>query len=290
MAEICIEDLTTDSDLTFRTRQAGPLDGEPVLLLHGFPTTSAIWEAALSALGDRGYRAVAPDQRGYSPGARPSGPQHYRYTDIATDVVRFADALEFDRFHLVGHDFGAIAGWASLGLLGERVQTWTALAVPHLRAFGTAIREDPDQRAISGYVHRLRNVGGVDELVEEWTRNDFAELRADWSPRTPEPIRDDFISVLTQSGALEAAYNWYAGTDGISPTDKDLEFADVGLPTLCMWGSADPFVSRSSCEAAAKMMNGPYRFVELDAGHWLPIDAADRVISAVVAHCQEWPL
>ncbi|MFE7419971.1 alpha/beta fold hydrolase [Rhodococcus sp. NPDC057529] len=288
MAEIRIENLTVENGLTFRTRQAGPLDGEPVLLLHGFPTTSAIWEGVLSALGDRGYRAVAPDQRGYSPSARPVGFKSYRYTDIATDVVRCADALNFDRFHLVGHDFGAIAGWASLGLLGARVRSWSALAVPHVRAFGTAIREDPDQRAMSGYVHRLRSQTGVDELVEEWSRDDFRELRADWSVNTPEPMYADFASVLTQPGALEAAYNWYLGTDGISPTDDELDFADVSVPTLCMWGNADPFVSRSSCEAAAKMMTGPYRFIELKAGHWLQIDAPDRVTSEILTHVQEW--
>src|ERR1044071_1522832 len=79
--------------MRFRTRVAGREDGELVLLLHGFPQSSAEWNAQLDALADAGYRAVAPDQRGYSPGARPDGVDQYTVPHLVADVLGFADQL-----------------------------------------------------------------------------------------------------------------------------------------------------------------------------------------------------
>ena len=102
-------------DFTFDVRVAGPEDGEVVILLHGFPQTSYEWRHQLAALGEAGYRAVAPDQRGYSPGARPPNVEDYAATLLAEDVIGLADAIDADRFHIVGHDWGAAVqpsrGW-----------------------------------------------------------------------------------------------------------------------------------------------------------------------------------
>src|SRR5947208_11715275 len=97
--------------MTFRTRAAGPDDGELVLLLHGFPQSSAEWNAQLDALAAAGYRAIAPDQRGYSPGARPDGVESYTVEHLVADALGIADHFGGRRFHLVGHDWGAIVAW-----------------------------------------------------------------------------------------------------------------------------------------------------------------------------------
>ena len=110
--EITVRDVDANG-WRFRCRQAGD-SGEPVLLLHGFPETSRMWEPLMATLAAEGYRCVAPDQRGYSPGARPQETDAYRYADLATDVLELARVLGFERFHLVGHDWGAGAGWAAL--------------------------------------------------------------------------------------------------------------------------------------------------------------------------------
>ncbi len=97
--------------MTFRARTAGE-SGEPVILLHGFPETSHMYIPLMERLAAEGYRCLAPDQRGYSPGARPEGVENYRYLKLAEDIRGFADAMGAERFHLVGHDWGAGAGWA----------------------------------------------------------------------------------------------------------------------------------------------------------------------------------
>ena len=98
----------------FDALAAGPKSGELVLLLHGFPQTSACWRDALSSLAGVGYRAVAPDQRGYSLGARPEGVDAYRIRELCDDVLDIARALQAERFHLIGFSFG---GYVSLALL-----------------------------------------------------------------------------------------------------------------------------------------------------------------------------
>jgi pimeloyl-ACP methyl ester carboxylesterase len=110
--EITVRDIEANG-WRFHCREAGG-SGEPVILLHGFPETSRMWEPLMVTLAAEGYRCVAPDQRGYSPGARPQEADAYRYADLAADVLELARVLGFQRFHLVGHDWGAAAGWAVL--------------------------------------------------------------------------------------------------------------------------------------------------------------------------------
>src|SRR5690349_7295349 len=127
-------------DLTFDVRTDGPEDGVPTLLLHGFPETSASWTAVVPRLTEAGLRIVAPDQRGYSPGARPEGVEHYAIDRLAADVVGVADAQGWDTFHLVGHDWGAAVAWYVAAHHSDRLRSLTALSVPHLAAYNRALR------------------------------------------------------------------------------------------------------------------------------------------------------
>src|SRR3954470_2514177 len=102
-------------DFTFDALAAGPDGGELVLLLHGFPQTSRSWRHQIPALAEAGYRAIAPDQRGYSPRARPAEVEAYRVDHLVADVLAIADWMGGHRFHLVGHDWGAAVAWQVAG-------------------------------------------------------------------------------------------------------------------------------------------------------------------------------
>src|SRR5271155_4385293 len=97
--------------LTFTVAVAGPADGPPVLMLHGFPETRHMWRHQLDALGREGFRAVAPDQRGYSAGARPKETEDYAVGHLVADALGLMDALGAPRFDLVGHDWGGQLAW-----------------------------------------------------------------------------------------------------------------------------------------------------------------------------------
>lgn len=268
--------------ITFRCRLAGD-SGEPVILLHGFPETSHMWVGLLPELEAAGYRCLAPDQRGYSPGARPEGIENYTYEAIAGDVIALADAWGLGRFHLVGHDWGAGAGWAAVALHPERIASWSALSVPHVAAFGRAIREDDDQAKRSTYITFFQEPGVAEAAL---SANDFAGLKNVWSASS-EAEKAEYLSVLSKPGALTAALNWYRGSNGLEPSDL---FGDVHTPTLLVWGNQDTAIGRVGVENGAKFMKGPYTFLELDAGHWLIQEAFPAVSAAILGHLRANPI
>ena len=133
-------------------------NGDGIILLHGWPETSHMWVDLMKLLSDKGFRVVAPDQRGYSPQARPNNINEYKIEKIVQDVFSIADSFEFEQFHLIGHDWGASIGWASTYTKPERIITWTAMSVPHLSAFGQALQSDNDQKKKSRYISFFKSV------------------------------------------------------------------------------------------------------------------------------------
>ncbi|MEX0786791.1 MAG: alpha/beta hydrolase [Dehalococcoidia bacterium] len=269
--------------LTFRAREHG--DGTPVLLLHGFPETSRMWEPLMERLAAEGFHCLAPDQRGYSPGARPEGESAYRYTEMASDVFAFMDAMGWERAHLIGHDWGAAAGWAAVGTTPERVLSWVPMSVPHLRAFGTAIRENEEQQQKSGYINFFRQVGTAETVL---SANDFQALRDLYKATHAQDEIDEYISVLSQEGALTAALNWYRGSEGIRPDrDDGAQWGPVAVPALLIWGNQDMAIGRDATLACAQHMTGPYELLELDCGHWIAQEAFDQIAGPIVEHLKK---
>ena len=267
--------------MTFRCREAGE-QGEAVVLLHGFPETSRMWQELMEQLVAAGYRCLAPDQRGYSPGARPEGAASYVLDELAADVVALADDAGFERFHLIGHDWGSAAGWGVAGAHPARLLSWSALSVPHLRAFRDAIAGDSDQTQRSSYIGLFRQEGTAEQAL---SANDFARLRSLWSINSKETI-DDYYEVLSQPGALSGALNWYRA-GGLDPGQQAAS-GDVSVPTLYLWGNRDQALGRVAAEGSAKYAAGPYRFVELDAGHWLAQEEPARVAQEILAHLRKY--
>jgi pimeloyl-ACP methyl ester carboxylesterase len=196
--------------LTFTCREAGAADGEPVILLHGFPETSHMWTTLMPELAAAGYRCLAPDQRGYSEGARPDGVEAYGYEEMSDDVAALADAWGAPRFHLVGHDWGSLAGWAVVDRYADRIASWTAMSVPHAKAFAIAVRDDPEEEP---YRQILQLFVTPDVPEQAAAANDFAMLRNAWTESSPELV-DAYLDVFRRPGAMTAALNWYRRARG----------------------------------------------------------------------------
>ncbi|MDP8936426.1 MAG: alpha/beta hydrolase [Actinomycetota bacterium] len=260
---------------TFDALAAGPPDGELVLLLHGFPQTSAEWRAQLGALGDAGYRAVAPDQRGYSPRARPEGTEWYHVRHLVADVLAVADWLGGHTFHLVGHDWGAVVAWQVAGRYPDRLRSLTAVSVPHPVAFVSALASgSDDQRDRSSYIGFFRQAGSEDALSPDVLRALFA------GSGHPGDV-DEYVRALADPGAVAAALNWYRAIDlgmvmGLGP---------VTSPTLFVWSTGDIAIGREGAEATAEHVAGPYRFEVLEGvSHWIPEEAADDLNRLLLDH------
>lgn len=267
-------------ELTFTVDTAGPDDGPLVLLLHGFPQTRHTWRAELPALAGAGYRAWAPDQRGYSPGARPSGIEAYRVENLVADVLALADAAGADRFHLVGHDWGGQVAWLTACHHPGRVASLAVLSRPHPRAFVEAMTADPAQADRSRHHRSFLDPEATDRLLADGAGR-FRQRLVDQG--VPRDDLDAYWATLGQREALDAAINWYraAGGSGLRAGDTP----DATVPTLFVWGDADASVGRAAAEGTARHVRGPYRFVELaGVGHFVTDQAPEVFPPLLLEH------
>jgi pimeloyl-ACP methyl ester carboxylesterase len=270
--------LSTDvGDLTFDVRVDGPEDGRPVLLLHGFPQTSACWAAVTPLLTEAGLRTYAPDQLGYSPGARPDEVGAYAVQNLAQVTADLMTALEIPVADVVGHDWGANVAWAVAGWHSDRVRSLTAVSVPHPAAYTAAFRVDPEQKERSGYIRLFWQQGKAEEVL---LADDAQRLRRMYdvenSGISPETV-DEYVSVLSAPGALTAALNWYRAMSSDARVDK------VQVPTTYVWSDADVAIGRTAAEACEQFVTGDYRFVALPGvTHWIPEQAPEQLAAAIL--------
>ena len=282
---ITIRDIDANG-FTFRCREAGPAGGEPVILLHGFPETSHMWVELLPRLAEAGYRCLAPDQRGYSPGARPLEVAEYGTDNLVADVAALAGAAGIAApYHLVGHDWGAGVGWRFVASHADKLASWTALSIPHPGSYGRAYAEDPDQQQRSQYITFFQQPGAAEEML---LANDAAALKAVWDKSSPEEV-EEYTSILTAPGALTSALNWYRANFGGGAQDPAASQFEVTTPTLTIWGNQDQAVGRATTLTHNNFMKGPNKWLELDAGHWLVQEKLDTVSSEILAHLKAHP-
>jgi pimeloyl-ACP methyl ester carboxylesterase len=268
--------------MVFTGRACGPHDGRRVLLLHGFPQTSWAWRDELWELGKAGYRAVAPDLRGYSCGARPSEVTDYATGHLLADVLALADAMEMDTFDLVGHDWGGLLAWIVAARHPDRVRTLSVVSTPHPLALRDALAGGDASQVAQGAATAAFQVPGVPErllLGPDGSGSGLATLLAE-TGLDDEDARV-YLITLSEPGALTAALNWYRAMDG-SQLDG---LGPVLVPTLYVWSTRDDAVGRSAAERSAAHVWGTYRFEVLkDVSHWIPETAPAELSELLIRH------
>ena len=220
---------------------------------------------------------MAPDQRGYSPRARPTETSAYSSPELCADVLAFADELGAERFHLIGHDWGGAVAWQVAGRHPDRLHTLTVLSTPHPAAFSRALAL-PDQQGRSGYMQTFREEGIEHGMLGE----DAAGLRMIYAAAgLTEQEAAPYLEALGTPEALGAALNWYRAAD-ITLVDG---LAPITTPTLYVWSTDDVALGRDGAEATAEFVDGPYRFEVLEgADHWIPEHAAAELAPLLLAH------
>ena len=251
--------------------------GRLVLLLHGFPETGEAYREQLVPLAAAGYYAVAPNQRGYSPKARPTDVSAYGVATLSADVLAMATALGADQFHVVGHDWGAAVAWVTAVASPHRVRSVTALSVPHPDAFDDAFN-DPggDQTKKSGYMKVFAKANSEDQFLA----NDNAGLKMIYGSM-PKAKSDAYVKVLGSKEALGAALNWYRAT----AFPAGVRLGPVKVPTLFVWSTGDSAISRVGADATKQYVEAPYQYEVLEGiSHWIPEQAPDRVRDLLLTH------
>jgi pimeloyl-ACP methyl ester carboxylesterase len=271
-------DTFTRDGLTFDVLDAGPSDGEPVVLLHGFPQDSTAWDRVAPALHQHGLRTLAPDQRGYCPTARPRGRGPYRLRETTADVLGLLDAAGLKSAHIVGHDWGGIVAWALGAWHPERVRTLTAISVPHPGAMARAMVTS-DQALRSYYMGVFQLPYLPERLL--LAGNGSALRRMLRSGGLSREKADRYVARMQEPGALTAALGWYRAL----PMSSRDPVGTVRVPTLHLWSTGDAFLGRAATEDTARFVDAPYRLEVLDdVTHWIPELAPERVAELVTAH------
>ncbi|MET7711075.1 alpha/beta hydrolase [Streptomyces sp. NPDC005407] len=260
----------------FDATVAGPPEGRPVLLLHGFPQTRLVWQRQIAELAAHGYRVVAPDQRGYSPGARPERPEDYRISVLVDDVVAITEELGWGSFDLVGHDWGGAVAWWTADAHPDRVRTLTVVSTPHPGALATTLRTDKDQRERSQYMIDWRETPATEERM---LAGDAEALRATYAGKVPQASAEAYVRHLSQPGALTAALNWYRASR------PDGAIGVIEVPTLYVWSTQDSAFGPAAARETGQWVNGPYRFETLQGvSHWVPEEAPETLSRLLLEH------
>lgn len=243
--------------------------GQPVLLLHGFPDTSSLWRSQIAALSDAGYRAIAPDLRGRGRTERPPHVEDYALSLVVRDLAALLDGLGVERAHVVGHDWGAAVAWVFAALLPARVDHLVAISVPHPRTGGRPTLEQLQK----GWYRLLFQFAG---LAETLVRQD------DWYlMRTLLQGQGDverYLEDLAEPEALTAGMNWYRANLPPERLLVNSALPPVQAPTLGIFGANDLYLAEDAMRRSAEFVAGSWRFERFDqAGHWVPLGEPDRL-------------
>lgn len=279
---------TAQSGLTFTADVAGPPDGPLVLLLHGFPESRHSWREALPVLAASGYRCVAPDQRGYSAGARPDPADlsNYSFDKLVNDAIELAAAAghQGKRFHLVGHDWGGQVAWGVANAHPERLASLTVLSRPHPLSFRRAL-QDPngDQKHRSRHHTRFLEPETGPLLIEDNARRLREGL---FGQNVEQAAIDEHVAVLGNRDAIEAALAWYRSNKGLSG-----DFGPIKVPTLYIWGDADATVGPDAAKGTGDFVTAAYAMEVLPGvGHFVMDNAAAKATELMLAHLQRNPV
>lgn len=266
--------------LEFTVDMAGHDHEQTVLLLHGFPESRHMWHPQVEALSAAGFRVIAPDQRGYSTGARPAGEDAYRVELIVQDAVDLMAALGVADFHLVGHDWGGQIAWLIAAAHAGKIRTLSILSRPHPAAFARAMAEDPQQSERSRHHRFLKEPDAYDRMRVDGLQPLREALE---TQHVPPEIAAVHIAKLAEPGGVEGAINWYRASGFTGAATPP-----INLPTLYIWGTEDATVGRYAAELTSDYVTGPFRFVQVEgAGHFIVDQCPDTVSDLLLVHIRQ---
>jgi pimeloyl-ACP methyl ester carboxylesterase len=257
---------------------AGPKDGQPIFLLHGFPEFWRGWLKQIEPLAKAGYRVIVPDQRGYNLSDKPKGVKAYTLDKLADDILGLMDVLGYEKANLIGHDWGAVVAWAFAIWHPERLYKLGILNVPHPDVMLRFLRRgDPEQLRRSWYIFAFQ-IPWLPEYFlrkNDW-RNTVRALRGSGKIHTftNEDIAE-YKKAWSQPDTMSAMINWYRAALRYLP--KLLKNVRVKVPTLMIWGMRDVALSHRMARPSIDYCdNGKLVFFE-DATHWVQHDEAGAV-------------
>jgi len=262
---------------------AGPEDGQPVFLLHGYPEFWYGWRKQIPALVRAGYRVIVPDQRGYNLSDKPKGIRAYSVGTLINDILGLADVLGYAKFRLVGHDWGGAVAWSLAMRHPERLYKLGILNVPYPSVMRNFLRRgDPEQLRRSWYMFAFQ-VPWLPEYIlrkNNW-RAAARALRGSGKLHTftNEDIKE-YKKAWSQPGAMTAMINWYRAMMRAMlrrRRPKTRGNSRVKVPVLMLWGMKDVALSHRMARLSIDYCDIGQLVLFEDATHWVQHDEAENV-------------
>ncbi|MFW2830308.1 alpha/beta fold hydrolase [Sphingomonas sp. ID0503] len=278
----------TANEISFHLVEAGPSDGVPVFLLHGFPEFWWAWRHQLTPLAQAGFRVIAPDLRGYNLSDAPRGLAAYHIDLLAADVIGLADVLGMERFHLVGHDWGGVIAWQVAARYPERSRRMVILDAPHPDVWAVQAVKHPRQAIRSSYAIFFQ-LPWLPEIALGAFRYEALRRTLTGSAR-PDAFEtgavDRYVEAWRRPGHLTAMLNYYRALRRRRPGKS----AVVRVPTLVLWGGKDSLLGQHVAEASVERCEDCRLHVLDDATHWLHLEEPERVSGLIIGHlCASHP-
>ncbi|NCF25466.1 MAG: alpha/beta fold hydrolase [Gammaproteobacteria bacterium] len=281
-------------------------EGPPVVLLHGFPELAFSWRYQLPALAAAGFRAIAPDQRGYGRTDVPARVHDYRIEELIADIHGLLDALELDAATFVGHDWGALLLWQMAMRTPERIENMVVLNIPHY----PRLPVDPIQvmRERFGDDFYIVNFQDSDEADKTFAsdpvrffdlmmrRGQISREQFDQLPRevkalsllklmarshgSGEPLLDDaerdyFANAFAKTG-FTGPINWYRNWTHNWETQADFD-QRIGIPALFIGAVDDVIIAPEHIEAMKPLVDDLEIHMLEKCGHWSQQEKPDEV-------------
>ena len=264
-------------EVSLHVATAGPEDGDPVVLLHGFPEFWYGWRHQIPALADAGYRVIVPDQRGYNTSDKPDGFEAYTVDRLAGDVVGLLDELGHESAQFVGHDWGAAVLWQTMLSDPDRVDRGVILNVPHPAVFQDVLSNELRQKLKSYYMFFFQ-LPRIPEFVLRaggWRGLSWFMHTSNRENTFTDADMDRYREAWAQPGAVTGMVNWYRATfQGDIDVPPTME---VSVPTMVLWGTEDAYlVSEMAAQSVEYCRDGRLERFE-DATHWLHHEEPGRV-------------
>lgn len=253
---------------------SGPANGNPVVLLHGFPEFWYCWRFQIPALAQAGYRVIVPDQRGYNLTEK-QGP--YTLATLTEDIRQLLDALRVDGCDVVAHDFGAPPAYTYAWLYGSRVKKLVIMNGPHPNAFLDALWRHPSQLLRSWYIlffqlpwlpeflFRAGGFAGLRKAFAEVSRNSMSAVDF-----------ERFDEAFAQPGALKATIGWYRASMRRLLHGPPAIRA-IRVPTCVIWGAKDRELGKHVNDTLETYVADLRLHSIADAGHFVQMDAPAEV-------------
>jgi pimeloyl-ACP methyl ester carboxylesterase len=291
MTDLATTRIALPTGVTLNVQLGGPEDGEPILLLHGFPESHRTWRGVAPDLS-RDFRVVAPDQRGFGASDKPDGVEAYKTDRILEDLIALADALALRRFTLVGHDWGGAVAWLAALRYPDRLSRLVIVNAPHPYIFQKSLFDDPAQRAASQYISAFRNPmmeKGIEAMgLETFFSKTFAS-HADVSLLSGAE-RQAYLDDWGSPGALTAMLNWYraseivvpkVGEEALAPAWTLAPFPVIKVPTLVLWAMRDTALLPVQLGGLHDLVEDLRLLTIPDAGHFVPWEQPKTVATAI---------